>query len=227
MNNRLENRITAFSGAGSFWSKNVEEEVPLVRALSRLSLAGSFQAQFEESVNWLAGSKETLVENVLWHFKESQIVAINAELNQRLKTKAASLEDGEIFIAISRPPTPDFSAWTPIFLSQNPEAAKGLMTEVGDFILWPINYAVAEETIITLDDRKIRYLLPIPRGYTPSVICTENRELVLGLNFEARDGFIVLEEPPLQLFPARNFTVRSAWKKLHHPHDYVCGVDNI
>jgi hypothetical protein len=229
MNNRLHNKLASFSGTGSFWSKNMEEteQVPFTRALSRLVLGSSFQSIFEESVGWLSGSREVLVENLLWQFKESQVLALNAELNQRIKAKAADLIDGKIYIAIARPQNPDYSKWSPLFLSQDPENLSALMTELDDFILWPTSFTVGDDLVIAFEDRKIHYILPITHGFTPIVITTEHRELVIGLDFEARDGFLVFFEPPLSLFPARNFVVRAAWKKLQHPHDFVWGVEGI
>lgn len=229
MNNRLSNKLSSFGGTGSFWLKNMEEteEVPFMRALTRLTLGSSFQSQFEESVEWMTGEKTVLVENLLWKFQESKVIALNAELNQRLKTKAADLNDGTIYIAIARPATPDFTNWTPVYLNQDPDNLRAILTELDDFILWPINYEIEDNWVIALEDKKVWYILPIARGYTPLVITTETRELVLGLNYYARDGFLIFFEPPLELFPQRNFVVRSAWKTLKHPFDYVWGVDGI
>lgn len=228
MNNRLSNKISTFGGTGTFWLKNMEEEeqVPFMRMLTRLTLGSSFQSQFEESVEWMTGAKQVLVENLLWQFKEAQVVAINAELNQRLKAKAVDT-DGTIYIAIARPSVPDYTKWTPLFLSQNPDNLYAILTELDDFILWPINYEIEDNWVISLEEKKIWYLLPIPHGYTPLAIATEKRDLVLGLNFYARDGFLIFFEPPLEIFAQRNFVVRSAWKTLNHPFDYVWGVDGI
>lgn len=228
-NNRLGNKITALTGTGSFWLKNMEEteQVPLMRALSRLTLGSSFQTTFEESVQWLAGTKEVLVENIVWQFREASVIALNAELNQRLKTTALDPVSGEVYTAIARPQVPDLNAWTPLFLEQNPEEMQTLLTEIGDFLLWPVEYEVPDVTVLTLPEQKIAYALPVPHGYTPLVITTETRELVIGLNYLSRDGFLVFFEPPLSLFPERNFVVRTAWKHLNHPHDFVWGVENI
>lgn len=229
MNARLTNKVKTFAGAGSFWHKNLEEtqQVPFARALARLSIGSSFYGQFNETAAALTGTREALVENMVWSFQEAQVLAINAELNQRVVTKAEDSLDGQSLISISRPRLPDFSRYMPLFLTQNPEASKAILTEIGEFILWPTGQPVEDDQVLTFEDRKIYYAMPIPHGYTPICISTEDRELVLGLSYEARDGFLVFYESPLQLFPKRNFLVRAAWKKIKHLHDYVWGVDNI
>jgi hypothetical protein len=229
MNIRLSNKVKTFAGAGSFWHKNLEEtyHVPFARALSRLSVGSSFYGQFNETAAAITGTRETIVENLVWTFQEPQVLAINADLNRRIVTKAKDYLNGKILVAIARPKTPDFSNYIPLFLNQDPEALKAILTELGEFILWPTQQAVEDEQVMTFEEQKIHYVLPIPHGYVPVCLTTESRELVLGLNYEAKDGFLVFYESPLQLFPQRNFLVRAAWKKIKHLHDYVWGVDNI
>lgn len=199
----------------------------MIRALTRLSLGNSFFGTFAESVQWVSGNKETLVENLLWRFQDKQIVALNAELNQRVRTQAQDPTTGEEYIAIARPARPDLSGWTPLFPEQDPDDMRALVTEAGDFILWPVDYSVDDNLILTIEESKIVYLMPIPFGYTPLSIATEDRELTIGLSYYARNGFLVFKEPPMEIFPKRSFVVRSAWKKLNHPHDYVWGVEDI
>jgi len=226
MNNRLHNKIDAFLDTGSFWGKNIEETeaLPFIRALSRLTVGSSFQSQFEEAVQWLAGETETLVENLLWTFQEKDILSLDYGLNQRVKAQASDA-DGKVYTTLVRPASANYEKWTRLYLNQDPGAMEGILAENGKFILFPVSYVVEDDTALTIEDKRVTYAMPIPHGYTPLVISGEDSEYVLGISYLARDGFLVWYEPPLELFPARNFVVRSAWKKLTHPHDYVWGVD--
>ena len=228
MNNRLDNRNKLFSGTGSFWLKNMEEttEVPFMRALSRLTVATKTQGLFEESVRWLAGERETMAQNLLWSFSDKDIVTFNADLNSRIITKAKDVND-DLFISVARPPSSNYSLWYPLYLQMDPENAQAVITELGDFILWPTIFDSEGDAALSLPQKKVAYAIPVPHGYTPIAIATETRELVMGINFTARDGFLVFYEPPIELFPKRNFVVRSAWKTMNHPHDYVWGVENV
>jgi len=227
MNQRLHNKIEAFLDTGSFWGRNLEESnaLPFARALTRLTVGSSFQGQFEESVQWLAGERETLVENLLWTFKENEVLSLDKGLNQRVKTTAVD-GDGKTYIAIARPSTPSYEYWTRLYLNQDPGAMEGILAEDGEFILFPISYIVDDATTLSIEDKKVTYAMPIPHGYTPLCIASETGEYTIGISYLARDGFLVFFEPPLELFPERSFVVRSGWKKLVHPHDFVWGVEN-
>lgn len=227
MNNRLHNKVKAFEDLGSFWSKNVDkQQFPFIGRLSRLTVASSFQTKFEESVLWLAGESTVPVENELLRFKGSDIVTLDYGLNQRVKSKALDAS-GNLYVSITRPVASDYTNWTKLYSESEDNELSGMLTETGEFILFPVGYKVDDGDTLTLEEKEIKYVMPIPHGLVPTVISSESGEFVIGISFIVKNGFIIWEEPPLSIFKDNSFVIRSGWKKVKNPYDYVWSVESV
>lgn len=225
MNKRLERRLGSLAGAGTFWSRNMEEteQVPFMRALTRLSFSRSSAGMLRQVTDATVGAPETLLENVVWRFGPSDIVVLGPDLDDRDVTVTVD-SGGQSYVAIARTDG-SLTGWSPLFLTQDPNSMQAITTEGGEFILWPVSTPVPDAATETIESRRHSYIVPIPRGMTPTVIAAQDEDLALGTGFRAGDGFLVFPRPPLGLFPDRRIVARSAWMKVGRLNSYMWGVD--
>lgn len=227
MNNRLDNRVSVFGRLGTFWHLNMDTRagVGLARMLTRVSDLTGYKTKFENAERVLGGATETYTENESIPFKLTDVIVLDHDLQERVKTQWSESDGSNAAVIIRRPKTTLNLAYSQLMVELSDA---GLTTQLGDFIMFPMSEDLEDAGVhVPLEGAKVSYVVPIEVGIKPLVIFSGNRELTIGTSFYAGDGFLVFFEPPSSLFKDGYIHTRTAIRSAPNLLNYTWQVDDF
>ncbi len=199
-------RYAALGMTGSFWARQITPEArEQARVVTSLMANSGGLQRMDEPINQLLSQRRVLVENLVVPYLEGDVAFVGPDLFDYFRGVLGLEEGATIRLAKLTDRT---------IVDPGPGTPNGLfVASVGDESDFP-----GTEPL---------HLVPMPEGLVPLVIGTRVKDVVLvsGIDFEAREGFIVMREAPGRLFTAGGIVVLTGSKELPAPYNYTNHVD--
>jgi hypothetical protein len=232
MNNILLNKHSIFGKLGDFWQRQLSESatggIAFANTFSHLTDGNQAVGQLRGISQRLAGSSNNIISNVSFTFNPADVSIINLNIDAR------AISGTYPYFNITKPGqyTLEQRAFLqvgdlPSTTGSDPSVADISVT-LGDNDNGGIRMPIEDRDIVlTSDEARLLYYVPIAINLTPIAIATEEKELTIGTGFLTAPGYILFYESPNVLFPNSRIFCRSAYVKESHLMDYTYQVDNI
>jgi len=220
MNNRFLNKYKMFSRIGSFWYQQLTEDSKnQSRSMVYASDWNRGEAWLEKTQNWLLGASKLTDEYTSFSIKGSDIIVLGPDINERI-VNTLGTPYGK-FKIITKPTPPTLNAKDHIQLVT--ESFGDIVTEGNDYVLVPVQDD--PDIVVDFEDTLIKYAVRKPNNQNPKVLITAGRTLVLGIDYELSDSFMVFREHPKELFKSDIVHVKVSETSMRSPMCFPMKVD--